>query len=128
MRMEEKIRQMDLDIERLEAEAEGLSVNYEGMPRGTRISDRTGDLAVKIAAAKDERIRMKVEALEARNEVQAVIDAVTDPLFAKILYNRYILCMRWDAISDEVHYDPVYTRTRLHSKALQDASQYIIHM
>ena len=125
-RLTEKIRQIDENIEILSAEIDSISVNLDGMPRGTKTSNRTEKLAIKLAGMRDEQIRTKEKAWKKRDEIQKVIEAVEDPVRARLLYDRYILCWRWDMIAEDIHHDSVYTRTQLHSKALKDVSQCIM--
>jgi len=124
-RITERIRQIGNEIRRLEDLADSISAENDGMPRGTKTSDRTGSLAVRIADRKAEYSRVLIEAEAKRSEIITVINSVDDPIHSRLLYDRYILGMRWDDIADDIHYEASHTRTRLHSKALQDTSQYI---
>lgn len=124
-KLTERIRQLDITIEQIEAELEGTSGSGDGMPRGTRISDPTGKFAAELVEMKRRRIRIREEAWRKRDEIETVIRAVDDPVCSRLLYDRYILFMRWEEIAEDINHDPMYTRARLHGRALQKASQCI---
>lgn len=125
-KLTERIRQLDMSIEKIEAELQGTSGSGgDGTPRGTAISDPTGRFAVELADMKQRRVRLREEAWRKRDEIEAVIREVDDPVCSRLLYDRYILCMQWEEIAEDIHHDPMYTRARLHGRALQKASQCI---
>lgn len=117
-RYAERIRQIDLDIERLEAEAESISIDLDGMPHGTTLSDRTGSLATRLADLRSKKLLLREEAWEKREEIEEVIQSLPDPVMTRLLYDRYIIGMRWEDVARDLNYDDTYTRSRLHGKAL----------
>lgn len=119
-RLTERIRQIDSDIAAIEAEIGGRH-DPDG-PRGTDVSDPTARLAVRLAALRQDLERIREEAWSKRIEISRIIDGVEDKTLSQLLYDRYILCMRWDDVADDIHYEPSYVRTRLHSRALDSAS------
>ena len=121
-----RIRNLEDDIARLEAEIGSSGGTGDGMPKSTEIADPTARYAIQLAELKAKRIRMRSEAWAKHDEIQSVIDSVDDPVCARLLHDRYILCMRWEDIAIDINYAEVYTRTRLHDKALQKASKSII--
>lgn len=121
-RQAERIRQIDIDIEKLRAEAESMSAGYTGMPRGTRISDKTGRLASRLADLSIRKEQEREEAWKLREEIEAVIQAVRDPVQSRVLYDRYIMGMKWDDIAAEVGYDTKHVAGRIHGKALQEVA------
>ena len=122
-RLTVRIRQLEEDIRRLEEEIGGTGISNDGMPKGTRISDPTAAYAAQLVELKNRKIRIKAKAWEKRDEIQAVIDAVEDPVCARLLYDRYILCMKWEEAADDLGYDMVYVATKLHRRALSKASE-----
>ena len=117
-RLVERIRQLDEDIAKLEEEIGGTGTKNDGMPRGTKISDPTASFAVQLAEKKARKLEIRAKAWEKRDEIQAVIDSIEDPVSARLLYERYILRMRWRDIAEGLGYELNYTTMRLHTKAL----------
>ena len=124
-RLSERIRQIDLDIAAIETEAEGRAITSDGLPKGSGVSDPTAVLAMRLSDLKADRLLKKEEAWRAREEIQRVIDAVPDPVHSRLLYDRYVLCMRWEEIADELHYAVNYVAGRLHGRSLQSAGKIL---
>lgn len=113
-----RIRNLEDDIARLEAEIGSSGGTGDGMPKSTEIADPTARYAIQLAELKAKRNRMRSEAWAKRDEIQDVIESVGDPVCARLLHDRYILCMRWEEIAIDLNYEPNYTRTKLHRRAL----------
>lgn len=124
-RLTERIRQLDLDIEKLEAEYDSVSIDYSGMPHGSGIADRTANLAVRMTALKEEKISKREEAVAKREEIIVVINRVEDPLLSQLLYDRYILSMTWERIAEDCDRSDKWCRTELHSRALQSVKKIL---
>lgn len=122
-RLTVRIRQLDEDIARLEAEIDSTAINYDGMPRGSKISNKTQTLAVQLAELKDKKVRLRSEAWHKREEIQAVIDSIENPVYASLLRCRYVDFMTWQEIADHIGYEMNYTATKLHGRALHAVSE-----
>lgn len=122
-RLTVRIWQLDEDIARIEAEIDSTAVNYDGMPRGSKVSNKTEALAVQLAELKDKKVKLRSEAWHKREEIQAVIDVIENPVHASLLRCRYIDGMRWEEIADYLGYESHYTRTRLHEMALREVTE-----
>ena len=49
-----------------------------------------------------------------------------DPIYGKLLYDRYIMFMSWSEITDDLKYsDETHVRGRLHSRALQSVAEWV---
>lgn len=123
----ERVRQLDQRIEALYLQAEiqatapkEVSVRGSGLKR-----DRVAELATKIADGTTRLNDQRLEALRLCDEVSGVIDAVTDPTYSRILFDRYVGGLGWDQIADDIGYDPSHTRGRLHGSALAEAQKII---
>ncbi len=122
-RLTVRIRQLDEDIARLEAEIDSTAINYDGMPRGSKISNKTQTLAVQLAELKDKKVRLRSEAWHKREEIQAVIDSIENPVYASLLRCRYIDGLQWEETANFIGYESHYTRTRLHERALRSVTE-----
>ncbi|MBQ2086151.1 MAG: hypothetical protein II464_07780 [Oscillospiraceae bacterium] len=125
----ERVIELNQSIAELEQQIDSISINLDGMPHGTKISNNTQDLALRLAERKALCENMTACAVLIREEVMDAIHKVDDPVLARLLYLRYIEGASWKDIAEDLHYDDAYVRSRLHSKALaQIASQSIIHV
>ena len=122
-RIVEQIRQLDLTIERIEAEAEGMSVSDDGMPHGSAISKPTEKLAIQLADIKARRTALREEAWRKRDEIERVIDEVEDPVCSRLLYDRYVLCMTWEETANDLRYNMKYVCGALHGRALKKVEE-----
>lgn len=114
-----RIRALERDIERLVAEIGGGSINNDGLPHGTSIGDQTGRIAVRLADLKREREQWLRESIEKRDEIDRTILKVTDPIYLKLLHDRYVMLMDWAAITEDLGlFNDQYVRGKLHGKAL----------
>ena len=121
-----KIRVLERDIEKLTAEIGGGSLKTDGMPHGTSLSDSTGDIAARLADIKRKREQMLLEAVDRRDEITQVILRVTDPIYMKLLYDRYVELMSWDEVTNDLGlYNDQYVRGKLHSRALNVAEEIL---
>ena len=114
-----RIRALERDIERLVAEIGGGSINNDGLPHGTGIGDQTGRIAVRLADLKREREYWLRESIEKRDEIDRTILRMTDPIYLKLLHDRYVMLMDWNAITEDLGLvNDQYVRGKLHGKAL----------
>lgn len=121
----ERVRQLEETIDKINAKIESISLDNDGMPRGSGISDKTGRLAVQLADALTKCEIMIAEAWQIREEIEEVINAVPYVALSLLLYERYINNKNWAEIADKIGYTETYTRGRLHQKALEEAAQFI---
>ena len=124
-RLTERIRQINLDIEKLSAEIDSVSISYDGMPKGSAISNRTERMAVKLTSRREDLLRCKEEAWEKREEIQQVIDSVSKAAYSRVLYDRYILCWTWPQIAADMGKDIKHVSGYIHGRALQDVCRII---
>ena len=121
----ERCRQGQDTIDAITATLETITLDADGMPRGSDISDRTGRLAVQLADISERLEVMIAEAWSIRAEIENVIQSVPVPEQSRLLYDRYVLFKDWREIADGLHFDEVYARGRLHLKALQAVEKII---
>ena len=118
-KLTERIRQLNIEIMMLEAEYESVSIDYSGMPHGSKIADKTADMAVRMSSLLDKKIELRTDAINKRDEIVDVISRVSDPLYSRLLYDRYILFMTWEKVAEDCDKSDKWCRTYLHSSALQ---------
>ena len=122
----EIVRQIDAEIKALETEIDSINSVGDGGGHGQNVSNRTEAIALRLVDMKNRRIEAYWSAWAKREEIENVILMVSDPIYGKLLYDRYILFMTWTKITDDLHYeDETHVRGRLHSKALMSVAGYI---
>lgn len=95
----------------------------DGMPRGSR-QDKTKLYAIMADKVK-EKTEKKEQAEEIMLSVLEVIDKVQDPIFRRLLFEKYIQNRTWEEITTDLRYkSEEYVRGELHGKALNEARHF----
>ena len=135
LRLTEHVQDMEHDLEDLREVSASLSVNLDGMPRGTDISDRTGNAAVKLADLSALITDEKVKREEKRWEIMGVITKVKEPVLYRILRKRYIdfetgdygrkRLKSWVKIAAEMDFEDMRYMYRKHNQALDEVAKIL---
>lgn len=121
------IERLDRDIERINDEIDNMAINYDGMPRGSGISKKPEDIAVKLSILETKKQKQRAKATSMREEITATIAAVADPVLSMLLYDRYISLMSWERIAEDIGSSDIWprdtlseywVRTEMHDRAL----------
>lgn len=64
------------------------------------------------------------ELWEIKTEIMQALGAVKDTTLRRLLFNRYIRCMKWESVAEDMGYD-VRHILRLHGKALKKIGEVI---
>lgn len=119
-----KIEILTKDIADIDEEISGITINLDGMPHGTDISDKTGNLAIKLADYHMERIKLRSRAWEKRKQITDTIEQLDNVNLVQILKLRYVHHITWEKIAVEI--DKSWTQThRLHHMALQELAKIL---
>lgn len=124
--MTARIRNREHDLAELREERESISINLDGMPHGTSLSDKTARLAAQLADAEEEIIELRSEAWSKRMEIVRTLNRIQTPEYNTLLYLRYIEGKTWEQIAVEMHYTFRHT-TRLHGDALREVDAILAH-
>lgn len=124
--MTARIRNREHDLAELREERESISINLDGMPHGTSLSDKTARLAAQLADAEEEIIELRSEAWSIRMEIVRTLNRIQSPEYNTLLYLRYIEGKTWEQIAVEMHYTFRHT-TRLHGDALREVDAILAH-
>lgn len=83
---------LELELKETMQEYDSINILMDGMPHGSGLSDRTGNLAAKISDMVMELIQKRNNAIEIKKQVGATIFKVkgVDQVLYMILYYRYI--------------------------------------
>ena len=119
------IKNLEEIIDNLRAEQDHVTSDMDGMPRGSDISDRTGELATQLADIGMTLISMRAEAWRICIDIVNTISKVKEPEYVRLLHLRYIEMKTWDEISSEMHYSYQWVCTSLHSRALSEVGEIL---
>lgn len=116
--IERNIRRMEEEKERCRQRALHITPSYEPMITGSGgTSDRVGQAIEKMARCEEKIIAEINKLYDLREEIEAVIGAVSDPVQRELLERRYIQLQSLERIAVEMNYS--YERVRhLHGYAL----------
>jgi DNA-directed RNA polymerase specialized sigma subunit len=106
----EQIKRLDEQIDAKIAEKERireLMVNtvgsLDGMPRATGISDKVGNLTVKLISIEEELNAMIDEYVDRKAEVLRVLEQLPEREYG-VLHRYYIRRMTWEQVADDIGY------------------------
>ena len=123
--MTAKIERIEQDLEEIREERAAISIQLDGMPRGSDLSERTARLAVKIADMECELIDMRSEAWSIRMDIIRTLGKLTNPTYFKLLHYRYIDDYKWERIAVEMNYSYQWVADSLHKCALNELEQIL---
>lgn len=103
---------------RLRAWALRISPVLSGMPKGSGITDRVGNVVERLIEVNETINREIDEYLNRREEISAAIEALEDPTLRTILGLYYLNGATWEEVSQKAHYSYMQV-TRLQEKALE---------
>ena len=124
-------RKIVYEIENLEREIEELeeritsvrSTIGDGMPHGTNTSSNLDRLIPALVDMKRRKEALKVTAEWRRVQIEAAIDRIDDPIYCRLLRDKYIRMMQWLEITEDLGLRSTdYVRGKLHRKALEAAA------
>ena len=109
MRGLNKLYYLKLDIENIKKEIESIptisSPQITGMPHGTNVSNPIESYFLKKEQLL-EKLNQKIEKYtEELIRIEGIIEQIDDPEIRAIARMRFIGCMKWEDIGQEVHLD-----------------------
>ena len=113
-----RIAAKELHLEELRTQAEHITADLSGMPRGSGTDSPVERIAVQIADLEWEIHLDWLDLLAYQEEIRNTIQSLPDPVMVQILSDRYLSYKRWQEIADIMHYSLRHT-TRIHGYALK---------
>lgn len=120
-----RIEAKELHLEELRTQAEHITADLTGMPRGSGTSSPVERIAVQIADLSWELELDWLDVLTYQEEIRRTIELVEDPVVAQVLSARYISYLTWRKVAETLHYSEraVY---KIHRKGLRIVEQFIV--
>lgn len=75
------------------------SQEITGMPFGSGISDKVGNLAVSEVDIQNKIEELQNKAIEQQSKLIGYIQTIDDSLMRQIMYHRHVLCMKWNEVA-----------------------------
>lgn len=118
-----RVQMIQETIEQLRTEAESVSINLDGMPKGKNKNDRMERLAVRLAEYESELSDEMSALWSKRMEIIHNI-GMLDHRHQLLLHKRYIDNESWEQIAYEMHITWRHCY-RLHGRALSELEKII---
>ena len=121
------IRNLDTEITELEERLTSVkSTIGDGMPKAPSPESSQEKLHTILADKIREKKSLRFQAEWKRVEVEEVIDAVTDPVYHRLLRDRYSNLLDWSDVTANLTYKSTpYVRGSLHKQALAAAQEIL---
>ena len=122
-----QIKNLDREIEELEEQITSVkSTIGDGMPKSQNTTSNTERLVPLLVDKKRRKKEMRIEAEWRRLHIEDVIDRVADPIYNRLLRDKYIRLYTWEQVTEDLEYNAVqYVRQALHNKALEAVDEII---
>lgn len=121
-RIAERLKVLTVEIERLRTEAESVSINLDGMPKGTGKGDRLERLAIQLADMESKLQEEMSECWSKRMEIINLLGKMHKHKHQTLLHKRYIECKSWEVIAYEMGISWRYCYM-LHGSALTEFAE-----
>lgn len=113
----ETLRSLNSEAEEVRSIADGISINWSGMPGGSG-GPTKAEKALEALEGLMEQIEVdRTELIFRREEIKACIELVKDDRQRTILRYRYLNGFSWPEVSARLGYDECYVK-RMHSRAI----------
>ena len=120
-----KIENLEQDLAELREARSSISINLDGMPHGTDLSDKTARLAVQLADMEEDILDLRSEAWKTRLRIIHVLSKVETPEHNVLLHKRYLEDKTWEQIAVEMHYTYQWVAGPLHGQALREIDKIL---
>ena len=119
-----RIAAKEMHLEERRTQAEHITTDLTGMPKGSGASSPVERVAVQIADLSWELEQDWLDVLAYQEEIRRTIDLVEDPVVAQVLSARYISYLTWRKVAETLHYSEraVY---KIHRKGLRIVEAFI---
>lgn len=118
-----RVRILQSEIEALRTEAEGMSINLDGMPKSQGTNDKTARIAILLAECETALTEELSKAWKMRIEMVEMLGKLQSK-HQQLLYARYIRLQTWEhiAVDMDITWRHCY---RLHGSALVELEKVL---
>ena len=120
--LKRRIEAKEMHLEELRTQAEHITADLNGMPRGSGPSSPVERVAVQIADLSWDLEQDWLDLLQYQEETRRLIECLDNDADVQVMSLRYLSYLTWERIAEEVHYSgsQVYRiQVRAHRKIEQ---------
>lgn len=120
--LKRRIEAKEMHLEELRTQAEHITADLNGMPRGSGPSSPVERVAVQIADLSWDLEQDWLDLLQYQEETKRLIERLDNDADVQVMSLRYLSYLTWERIAEEVHYSgsQVYRiQVRAHRKIEQ---------
>lgn len=120
--LKRRIEAKEMHLEELRTQAEHITADLNGMPRGSGPSSPVERVAVQIADLSWDLEQDWLDLLQYQEETKRLIERLGNDADVQVMSLRYLSYLTWERIAEEVHYSgsQVYRiQVRAHRKIEQ---------
>lgn len=99
-----RIAAKEAHLEELRTQAEHITADLTGMPRGSGASSPVERIAVQIADLSWEIELDWLDLIQYQEEIRRTIESIDDPVIVQVLSLRFLAYKNWKEIADLTHY------------------------
>lgn len=123
-RIDARVRILQAEVEKLRTDAEGMSINLDGMPRSSGKSDKIARLAIQLASYETQLADELSHLWSKRMEIVGELSKLNDPKHFTILHSKYIEGKTWERIAVDMDITWRYCYI-LHGRALTELEKIL---
>ena len=97
--LEKEIDMWRKALSRIQSRSLLPSQEITGMPFGSGISDKVGNLATSEVDIKNKIEELQKKVYEEQYRLLKYIETIEDSLMRQIMYHRHVLCMKWNEVA-----------------------------
>lgn len=119
-----RIAAKEIHLEELRTQAEHITADLSGMPRGSGASSPVERIAVQIADLSWEIELDWLDLIAYQEEIRKTIESLEDPVLVQVLSDRYISYLPFRKIAEHLHYSEraIY---KIHRRGLRAIDGFI---
>lgn len=100
--IDDRVKMLQAEVERLRADAESISINLDGMPRASSMNDKTARIAVLLAECETALTDELSKLWTMRIRIIGMLGELKETKYQRILHLRYIEGKTWETIAYEM--------------------------
>ena len=102
--LKRRIEAKEMHLEELRTQAEHITADLTGMPRGSGPSSPVERVAVQIADLSWDLEQDWLDLLQYQEETKRLIERLDNDADVQVMSLRYLSYLTWERIAEEVHY------------------------
>ena len=124
-RAEKRVKEIQRRLEDLEDQCTNVTMALDSDRVQTSPQpDKIGRVVAMKVDLTEKLVEAEADALDTMNRIYEVLNQIEDPDYQRLLRLRYIKCLKWEDITDQMHYE-VRNIFYIHGRALVEVEKLI---